>query len=81
MQEIFGPIGAQIIAAALFVSSFGCNNGLIPAGARVYCAMVKNTLLFRGAGRLHPTYRTPAQSLVRLYEPAYICLSLTSTNL
>jgi APA family basic amino acid/polyamine antiporter len=64
MQQIFGPAGAQIMAVAILISTFGCNNGLILAGARVYYAMARNGLFFRGAARLHPKYHTPAHSLV-----------------
>ena len=64
MQQIFGPVGAQIMAIAILISTFGCNNGLILAGARVYYAMAKNGLFFRSAGELHPKYHTPAHSLV-----------------
>ena len=64
MQQIFGPNGAYIMAAAILVSTFGCNNGLILAGARVYYAMAKDGLFFRGAARLHPKYHTPAHSLL-----------------
>jgi len=64
MQQIFGPSGAYIMAAAILVSTFGCNNGLILAGARVYYAMAKDGLFFRSAARLHPRYHTPAHSLL-----------------
>ncbi len=64
IQQIFGPVGAQIMAAAILFSAFSCNNGLIFAGARVYYAMAENGLFFRGAARLHPKYHTPAHSLV-----------------
>jgi APA family basic amino acid/polyamine antiporter len=64
MQQIFGPSGAAIMAVAILISTFGCNNGLILAGARVYYAMAKDGLFFRGAARLHPKYRTPAHSLM-----------------
>jgi len=64
MQQIFGPAGAQVMAFAILISTFGCNNGLILAGARVYYAMARNGLFFRGAARLHPRYHTPAHSLI-----------------
>jgi APA family basic amino acid/polyamine antiporter len=64
MQQIFGPAGAQIMATAILISAFGCNNGLILAGARVYYAMAKNGLFFRCAARLHPRYHTPVHSLI-----------------
>ena len=64
MQQMFGRPGAGIMAIAILVSTFGCNNGLILAGARVYYAMAKDGLFFRGAAKLHPRYRTPAHSLI-----------------
>lgn len=64
MQQVFGPAGAAIMAIAILISTFGCNNGLILAGARVYYAMAKDGLFFRGAARLHPKYHTPAHSLL-----------------
>ncbi|HZL67640.1 MAG TPA: amino acid permease, partial [Candidatus Limnocylindrales bacterium] len=72
VQQIFGPVGAQIMAIAILVSTFGCNNGLILAGARVYYAMAKNGLFFRSAGRLHPKYHTPAHSL--LMQCVWTCI-------
>jgi len=63
IQQIFGPSGAGIMAVAILISTFGCNNGLILAGARVYYAMAKDGLFFRGAAKLHPRYHTPAHSL------------------
>jgi basic amino acid/polyamine antiporter, APA family len=64
MQQVFGAYGAQIMAVLILISSFGCNNGLILAGARVYYAMAKDGLFFKGAAKLHPKYRTPVHSLV-----------------
>ena len=64
MQGIFGSGGAQIMAVLILVSAFGCNNGLILSGARVYYAMAKDGLFFKSAAKLHPKYRTPAHSLM-----------------
>jgi basic amino acid/polyamine antiporter, APA family len=64
IEQVFGSIGAKIMAGAILVSCFGAANGLILAGARVYYAMAKNGLFFRGAASVHPKYRTPARSLV-----------------
>jgi APA family basic amino acid/polyamine antiporter len=50
---IFGSAGTIIIALMLMVSTFGCNNGLILAGARVYYTMAKDGLFFRKAGTLN----------------------------
>jgi APA family basic amino acid/polyamine antiporter len=48
-----GGTGALIMAAAIMISTFGCNNGLILAGARVYYAMARDRLFFRSTGRLN----------------------------
>src|ERR1700752_1982383 len=50
---IFPGLGATIMAVAIMVSTFGCNNGLILAGARVYYAMAKDGLFFRAVGDLN----------------------------
>ena len=63
-QVIFGPLGTVLMAAAIMISTFGCNNGLILAGARVYFAMARDRLFFRAVARVHPTYRTPVISLI-----------------
>lgn len=50
---IFGNVGTLIIALMIMVSTFGCNNGLILAGARVYYTMAKDGLFFKQAGELN----------------------------
>jgi len=52
-HAIFGPIGTIIIALMIMVSTFGCNNGLILAGARVYYTMAKDNLFFKQVGKLN----------------------------
>ena len=52
-NEIFGPAGTIIIAVMIMISTFGCNNGLILAGARVYYTMAKDGLFFRQVGKLN----------------------------
>lgn len=47
MNSLFGRPGALAMAAAIMISTFGCNNGLILAGARVYYAMARDGLFFR----------------------------------
>jgi APA family basic amino acid/polyamine antiporter len=64
MESMIGPIGATLMAIAILISTFGCNNGLILAGARVYYAMARDALFFRRAGELHPTFRTPVFALI-----------------
>ncbi len=63
LNAIFGPIGAMIMAGAIIVSTFGCNNGLILAGARVSYAMAKDGLFFRTTGRLNKR-GVPATALI-----------------
>jgi APA family basic amino acid/polyamine antiporter len=52
-QQIFGSSGTVIIALLIMVSTFGCNNGLIMSGARVYYSMAKDRLFFKKVGTLN----------------------------
>jgi basic amino acid/polyamine antiporter, APA family len=52
-EAIFGSSGTIIIAIMIMISTFGCNNGLILAGARVYYTMAKDQLFFKKAGSLN----------------------------
>lgn len=52
-NKIFPGVGTYIIAVLIMVSTFGCNNGLIMAGARVYYTMAKDGLFFKKAGELN----------------------------
>ena len=52
-HPIFGNIGTYIIAIMIMISTFGCNNGLIMAGARVYYTMAKDGLFFKKAANLN----------------------------
>jgi APA family basic amino acid/polyamine antiporter len=60
---IFPGLGATIMAVAIMVSTFGCNNGLILAGARAYYAMARDGLFFRRVGELN-NKRVPAWGLL-----------------
>ena len=62
-EVIFPGAGALIMAAAIMVSTFGCNNGLILAGARLYYAMAKDGLFFKSSGELNK-FHVPAWGLV-----------------
>ena len=62
-EVIFPGFGAVIMALAIMVSTFGCNNGLIFAGARAYYAMAKDGLFFKSAGELN-TNHVPAWGLI-----------------
>src|SRR5207245_9118578 len=73
---LFGVIGGSLMSLAIMLFSVGCCNGLILAGARVYYAMAKDRLFFRSVSRLHPTYRTPAISLmVQMVWTCVLCVS------
>jgi APA family basic amino acid/polyamine antiporter len=63
MQTIFGPTGAIVMAIAIMISTFGCNNGLILAGARVYYAMARDGLFFKKIGKLNE-HHVPAVALI-----------------
>ena len=63
VKQIVGPAGVGIMAAAIMVSCFGCVNGLILAGARVYYAMSLDGLFFRKAGTLGERHRAPVFAL------------------
>jgi APA family basic amino acid/polyamine antiporter len=53
LNAVFGPAGAAIMAVAIIISTFGCNNGLILAGSRVVYAMANDGLFFRATGKLN----------------------------
>ena len=63
LDAVFPGLGAALMAVAIMVSTFGCNNGLILAGARAYYAMARDGLFFSGAGRLNAA-QVPARGLV-----------------
>ncbi|MFD2967864.1 APC family permease [Sphingobacterium bambusae] len=67
-QEIFGPVGITIIAVMIMISTFGCNNGIILSGARVYYSMAQDGLFFKKVGTLNknavPAYALWIQCLV-----------------
>lgn len=63
LNAIFGPVGATVMAVAIVISTFGCNNGLVLAGARVYYAMAKDKLFFRPVAKLNQ-HQVPAVGLI-----------------
>ncbi len=63
-QVLVGSAGPGLMALAIVISTFGCNNGLILSGARVYYAMAKDKLFFSSVASVHPKYRTPVVSLL-----------------
>ena len=63
LDAIIPGLGAALMAGAIMVSTFGCNNGLILAGARAYYAMARDGLFFRRAGELNAA-KVPARGLL-----------------
>jgi len=63
IETVFSGAGPAIMAVAIIISTFGCNNGLILAGARVYYAMARDGLFFKSTGQLNAK-RVPAVGLV-----------------
>jgi APA family basic amino acid/polyamine antiporter len=80
-DAIFGNIGSKVIAVMIMISTFGCNNGLILAGARVYYTMANDGLFFKKAGTLNkqavPEWALWAQAVVA----SLLCLSGSYNNL
>src|SRR5437868_11965827 len=65
MNAVFGHPGAMAMAAAIMISTSGCNNGLILFGARAYFAMARDRLFFEKVGTTN-RYDVPAAALVAL---------------
>jgi APA family basic amino acid/polyamine antiporter len=76
MSQMLGTPGEALMAIAIMLAGFGCCNGVILAGARVYYAMAKDGLFFKSVAKLHPTYKTPAVSLVvQMIWACILCVS------
>ncbi len=75
MEVAFGSVGAKLMAAAILISTFGCVNGILLAGARVYYAMSQDGLFFKGIGKLSKN-GVPVNSLwVQWGWTCLLCLS------
>jgi APA family basic amino acid/polyamine antiporter len=80
-EAIVGSSGAALVAIAVMISTFGCNNGLILAGARVYYAMAKDGLFFRSVSSVN-RHNTPWVALwVQCVWACVLCLSGTYAQL
>jgi basic amino acid/polyamine antiporter, APA family len=80
-NEIFGNAGKFIIAVLIMISTFGCNNGLILAGARVYYTMAKDGLFFRKAGELNSNSVPQWALWAQCFVACMLCLSGEYGNL
>jgi APA family basic amino acid/polyamine antiporter len=63
VSRMLGSSAAGVMAAAIMISTFGCANGMLLSGARVYYAMALDRVFFSRAGTLHPRFHTPALAL------------------
>jgi basic amino acid/polyamine antiporter, APA family len=81
-QGLMGPWGLTFINLSILVSTFGCTNGLILAGARVYYAMASDGLFFKAAAKISPRTHTPVFSLIiQAVWAAVLVLSGSYNNL
>lgn len=80
-NEIFGAIGTTILAVLIMVSTFGCNNGLILAGARVYYTMANDRLFFKKTGTLNKNAVPEYALWIQCAMACALCLSGQYGNL
>lgn len=81
-EVMLGPVARQVMAVAIMVSTFGCINGMLLAGARVYYAMSLDGLFFKAVARLHPRTYSPNTSLVvQCVWASLLCLTGTYSDL
>ncbi len=82
IEVVLGSGAATVMAVAILLSTFGCNNGLILSGPRVYYAMARDRLFFQKVGTLHPEFRTPVLALVlQAVWASILCISGTYNQL
>ncbi|WP_263372195.1 APC family permease [Granulicella cerasi] len=82
MQVAFGAMGSKLMAAAILVSTFGCANGMVLAGARVYYAMSQDKLFFEATGKLDAKTGVPKNALwLQCGWSCLLCLSGQYGNL
>jgi APA family basic amino acid/polyamine antiporter len=74
-QVIFGNIGTYVIAVMIMISTFGCNNGLILAGSRVYYTMAKDGLFFKRTGTLNKNAVPSFGLWIQCIVASILCLS------
>ena len=80
MQFAIGPRGTILMAIAIMISTFGCNNGLILAGARVYYAMGRDRLFFERVGQLNSRHVPAVALLVQGVWASILTLPRTVTT-
>src|SRR4029077_8516419 len=80
-EAVIGPSGAILVAIAVMISTFGCNNGLILAGARIYYAMAEDGLFFRKVGTVNRHNAPSAALWLQCGWACMLCLSGTYRQL
>lgn len=78
ISKIFGSAGMVIIAVLVAISAFGCINGMVMAGSRVYYKMAKDRLFFRGLAAINRKTRVPNNSL--WVQCAWVCVLILWGN-
>jgi basic amino acid/polyamine antiporter, APA family len=61
---LFGPLGSKLMSLAVLISVFGCISATVISGPRVFYAMAKDELFFRGLAEVHPRHHTPVRAIV-----------------
>ena len=74
-KVIFGGIGTMVIAVMIMISTFGCNNGLILSGARVYYTMAKDGLFFKKTAELNKNAVPEFALWIQCLVACILCLS------
>jgi len=80
-EAVIGPSGAVLVAIAVMISTFGCNNGLIMSGARIYYAMAEDGLFFRRVGTVNRHNAPSAALWMQCGWACVLCLSGTYRQL
>ena len=80
-EMIFGNPATIIMAVFIMISTFGCNNGIILSGARVYYAMAKDNLFFKKAGELNAKGVPASSLLMQCFWACLLCLTGTYSDL
>ncbi len=81
VTDVFGVYAASVMALFIMISTFGCNNGLILSGARVYYAMARDGLFFNEAGILNRKAVPSAGLILQAVWASLLCLSGTYSQL
>jgi len=80
--RLFGDTGARLMALAVLISVFGCISATVISGPRVFYAMARDGLFFRGLAEVHPRHHTPVRAIVwQCVWSSALCLTGTYTRL